>query len=152
MQRNIYIFLRLPDNHRIVVGRLLYEKRADGTIQNYFRYEAAWISQPNSFPLDPINLPLGPDVFQLKSRTGLWGVLEDALPDAWGRRLLQARRQLDVSSSNNIEILLLTGWAEPGATGFARTDEMPGYPVTPMDMDMTDQAITASEKFEKIPK
>ena len=149
MQRNIYIFLRLPDNHRIVVGRLLYEKRADGTIQSYFRYEAAWISQPNSFPLDPINLPLGPDVFQLKSRTGLWGVLEDALPDAWGRRLLQARRQLDVSSSNNIEILLLTGWAEPGATGFARTDEMPGYPVTPMDMDMTDQAITASEKFEK---
>ena len=51
--------------------------------------------------------------------------------------------------NNNIEILLLTGWAEPGAIGFAATGKMPGHLVVPMDMNMTDQAITASEKFEK---
>jgi len=141
--------MQQPDGNRTVVGRLLYEKLADGNIQSYFRYEASWLSEAHSFPLDPVNLPLQPDVFQLKSRSGLWGVLEDALPDAWGRRLLQARHRIDVSNNNNIEILLLTGWAEPGAIGFAATGKMPGHLVVPMDMNMTDQAITASEKFEK---
>ncbi len=149
MQKDLYIFVRLPDGHRRVVGRLLYEKQADGTMLSYFRYEPAWLADPDAFDLDPVNLPLQETIFQRRSRTGLWGVLEDALPDAWGRRLLQARHGIDVSRSNNIELLLLTGWAEPGATGFAETRDMPKTLVTPMDLDMTDQAIAASERFEQ---
>ncbi len=149
MQKNLHIFMRLPDGGRQVVGRLLHEKQADGTILSYFRYEPEWLADAAAFPLDPINLPLERRIFQRRSRTGLWGVMEDALPDAWGRRLLQARHHIDVSGSNNIELLLLTGWAEPGATGFADSAAMPGHTVIPMDMDRTDQAIIASEAFEK---
>lgn len=149
MQQNLYVYMRLPDGGRVVAGRLLYEKLADGTIQSYFRYEPSWVTQPDAFPLDPVHLPLASNVFRLKSFTGLWGVLEDALPDAWGRRLLHARHQVNVSRSNNIDLLLLTGWAEPGATGFADTLEMPNRLVVPIDLNMTDQAITASEIFEK---
>ncbi len=141
--------MRMPDGGRTVLGRLLHEKQADGTIQSYFRYEPGWLSEAASFPLDPVNLPLDSRIFRRRSRTGLWGVLEDALPDAWGRRLLQARHSIDVSRSNNIELLLLTGWAEPGATGFAENTAMPGHTVTPMEMEMTDQAIIAAENFEK---
>jgi serine/threonine-protein kinase HipA len=56
---------------------------------------------------------------------------------------------VNVSRDNNIELLLLNGWAEPGATGFAKTVKEPTRLVLPMDMAMTDQAITASETFEK---
>ncbi len=149
MQKNLYIFVQLPDGRRSVAGRLLYEKLSDGQIQSYFRYEPSWQSRSDAFSLDPVNLPLEKTVFQLKSRTGLWGVLEDALPDAWGRRLLQARHAVDVSQSNNIELLRLTGWAEPGATGFADTSVVPDRLVVPMDLAMTDQAIIASEAFER---
>ncbi len=141
--------MQLPDGRKVVAGRLLYEALADGQVQSYFRYESSWITHPDTFPLDPVNLPLESSVFQLKSRTGLWGVMEDALPDAWGRRLLQARHMVDVSRDNNIALLLLTGWADPGATGFADTLNIPNRIITPMDMEMTDQAITASEAFEK---
>ena len=132
-----------------MAGRLLYEHQADGTIHSYFRYESSWVGDPDAFPLDPVNLPLGSEVFRLRSRSGLWGVLEDALPDAWGRRLLQARHGIDVSRRNNIDLLLLTGWAEPGATGFSGTTAMPAGLVRPMDLDMTDQAISAAETFEQ---
>ncbi len=141
--------MHLPDGHRTVSGRLLYEKQSDGEIQSYFRYEPSWIARSDAFPLDPLNLPLQTGIFQLKSRTGLWGVMEDALPDAWGRRLIQARRMVDVSRDNNIALLLLTGWAEPGATGFGESNTIPGQHIVPMDMKMTDQAILASELFEK---
>lgn len=149
MTRNLYIFSCLPTGRRVVVARLLAEKMADGLWQSYLRYEASWLNYAAAFPLDPINLPLGPDVFSLKSRSGLWGVLEDALPDAWGRRLLQARHGLDVSRSNNLEILLLSGWAEPGAIGFSASNKMPGQLISVMDMDMTKEAMAASEQFEK---
>ncbi len=149
MQKNLHIFMRRPDGQRSVVGRLLHERQADGTILSYFRYEPGWLADATAFPLDPVNLPLESRVFRRRSRTGLWGVMEDALPDAWGRRLLQARHSMDVSRSNNIELLLLTGWAEPGATGFAESAAMPGHTVVPMDMDRTEQAILASESFEK---
>ena len=149
MQKNFYIFMQLPDGNRATVGRLLYEKLAGGTIQSYFRYESSWITQADSFPLDPVNLPLKTSVFQLKSRTGLWGVFEDALPDAWGRRLIQARHEVDVSRDNNIALLLLARWAEPGAAGFADVPDFPSRLVIPMDLTMTDQAIAASEAFEK---
>ncbi len=149
MQKDFYIFLELPDGSSSVVGRLLYERLADGTIRSFFRYEPQWLARPLAFPLDPVNLPLAKSVFSLKSRTGLWGVMEDALPDAWGRRIIQARHSLDVSRSNNITLLLLAGWAEPGATGFAQGPEIPPRLVTPMDMDMMDQALMASEAFER---
>jgi len=149
MQQNLYIFIQLADGSRDVVGRLLYEKHADGQIRSYFRYEPSWVTKPDAFPLDPVNLPLTTEVFRMKSRTGLWGVLEDALPDAWGRRLLQARHMVNVSRDNNIQLLLLTGWAEPGATGFSEARKMARRPIVPMDLEMTDQAINASEAFEK---
>ncbi len=149
MQQNLYIFAQIADGTRVVVGRLLYKQLADGLIQSYFRYEPSWQTNPDAFPLDPVNLPLKADVFQLKSRTGLWGVFEDALPDAWGRRLIQARHQVSVLRNNNIELLLLTGWAEPGATGFSVLKKIPKHQVVPMDIEMTEQAIDASEAFEK---
>ncbi len=149
MQRNFYIFIQLPDGSRSVAGRMLYEPLADGLIQSYFRYEPTWLNHPHAFALDPVNLPLTNTVFQLKSRTGLWGVMEDGLPDAWGRRLIQARHLVDVSRDNNIALLLLTGWAEPGATGFGDTEKLPSHTITPMDLTMTDEAINASETFEK---
>ena len=149
MQKNLYIFIQLPGGGRSVVGRLLYEKLADGLVQSYFRYEPSWVTHPDGFPLDPVNLPLKTSLFHLKSRTGLWGVLEDALPDAWGRRLLQARHMVNVSQDNNIALLLLMEWAEPGATGFSNSLDIANRIAPAMDMEMTDQAITASEAFEK---
>lgn len=148
MQRNFHIFVQLACGSTALTGRLLYEKHADGLIQSYFRYEASWLTHPDTFPLDPVNLPLQDSVFQLKSRSGLWGVMEDGLPDAWGRRLLQARYMVNVSRDNNIDLLLLSRWAEPGATGFSDTATIEKRHVLSMDLKMTDQAITASEAFE----
>ncbi len=77
------------------------------------------------------------------------GALEYALPDAWGRRILQARHTIDVGRENDIALLLLTGWAEPGAIGFAASPAIPERSVVPVELEMMNQALAASESFEK---
>lgn len=56
-----------------------------------FQYDAAYLSHPESYPLDPINLPLGSTRFATASQFVTLGAIFDAAPDAWGRRVVQAQ-------------------------------------------------------------
>ena len=56
MQNDLYVFTRLPDNQEHVVGRLLHEQLADGSVRSWFRYELSWLNHPQAFPLD-LTLP-----------------------------------------------------------------------------------------------
>lgn len=56
-----------------------------------FRYEAQYLAHPKSYPLDPINLPLGTTDFATASQFVTLGAIFDAAPDAWGRKVVQAQ-------------------------------------------------------------
>ena len=53
-----------------------------------FRYTEAWREHPDAFPLDPIQLPLTTNEFNLQCAGGMPGILDDYLPDVWGRKVL----------------------------------------------------------------
>ena len=53
----------------------------------------ALLGVPAPLPLSPIRLPVRPGVFAYDRKGGMetFGVFEDALPDGWGRRIVDAR-------------------------------------------------------------
>ena len=53
-----------------------------------FVYGKSWLARPDAFALDPLSLPLTESVMTTRVNKGVFGVLADAGPDAWGRRLM----------------------------------------------------------------
>jgi len=54
-----------------------------------FRYAPTWLEAGGAYPLDPLNLPFEEVDRVIDQNRGIPGVLSDAGPDRWGRRLLE---------------------------------------------------------------
>ena len=54
-----------------------------------FRYAPTWLETAGAYPLDPLNLPLEDAERVIEDNKGIPGVLSDAGPDRWGRRLIE---------------------------------------------------------------
>ena len=70
------------------VGTLAHDR---GQIR--FRYDRAWLAQPQAFALDP-NLSLDDAPFFPKPELGNFGVFLDSAPDRWGQTLMKRREAL----------------------------------------------------------
>jgi serine/threonine-protein kinase HipA len=65
------------------VGRLRLSDRGATTS---FEYDSGWLSDPRTFAIDPVSLPLRRGVHHAPS---LFGVMQDCGPDRWGRMLIK---------------------------------------------------------------
>ncbi|MEZ9709397.1 type II toxin-antitoxin system HipA family toxin [Vibrio breoganii] len=72
-----------------------------------FRYGKSYLQRSDAFPLDPINLPLVDQEFNVTNKDGMFGVLMDMGADSWGRKLIS--RYHEKTPKNNLEMLLATG-------------------------------------------
>jgi len=97
-----------------------------------FEYDAAWLSTPERFALEPA-LPTGAGPYHaLESRT-LFGALGDSAPDRWGRTLLKRAEARRARAENRtpralreIDYLLgVTDEIRPGALRFSTTPNGP---------------------------
>ena len=102
-----------------------------------FRYDPSWHARPASFSLDPAQLPLGRAEFTLHCLRGAPALIDDYLPDAWGRKVLarfalaKDRKRLNANSA--IEILGLMGASRIGCLQLVPEGQAPdfarGYPL-----------------------
>lgn len=104
----------------------------NGRLQGFgFRYTQAYLEQARSFAFDPIQLPLKAGETQLSCSGGIPGVLDDYLPDDWGRRVLahlayyRDKKKLD--SNSCIEILSLLSNSRIGALQWTMPGTGPDY-------------------------
>lgn len=58
-----------------------------------FRYAPTWLQAGGAYSLDPLNLPLEDAERVIEDNKGIPGVLSDAGPDRWGRRLIERLAQ-----------------------------------------------------------
>ena len=126
----IFVFARIAGvTHP--VGRYGFTPTESGPPAAQFRYGQSWLRDEGgvSFALDPVNLPLRQGPFTEPQRSGLFGPLADATPDAWGRRLIQLDKP-DVLLSAP-QWLLATGDDRVGCLTFSPSltppDRQPGY-------------------------
>jgi serine/threonine-protein kinase HipA len=84
-----------------------------------FRYAPTWLETAGAYPLDPLNLPLEDAEHVIDDNRGIPGVLSDAGPDRWGRRLIERRAHR--TPQNNAEWALATAGRGSGAVRASRS-------------------------------
>jgi serine/threonine-protein kinase HipA len=102
-------FQWLPDEGGLPLGRLIYGRR--------------YLERRTAVPLDPLELPLTPRVYETRTLGGVFGAMRDAAPDHWGRRVIQ--RHVNAIDLPEIEYLLQSPDDRAGSLGFGLSASPP---------------------------
>lgn len=97
-------FRRVVDASGLAVGRLVYGR--------------SYLARTDAVELDPTELRLGRGTYETARLSGFFGALRDAMPDAWGRRVIERCASSPVRSE--FDYLLLGPDDRAGALDFGR--------------------------------
>ena len=148
-ERQVYVGLAWHGRGDVAPAGLLKLARQGVVESGEFAYGRRYLERPDAVSLNPAFLPLAEAAFVLPPRRLRDGgalplTLQDALPDSWGRRVLEARqgRPLD-----DIDALLLTNDDRVGAMVFSSSLPIPaGDP--PVSLLSLDAIAEASRQLE----
>lgn len=135
-ESTLYVGLYLAEAKAPVIAALLRLERSALRENGYFAYGLGYLERPGAMALNPLHLPLQRESFVLPSRLLREGgavplTLRDALPDAWGLRVLA--HELGGRLPSEREQLLLTNADRVGAMVFSESREMPVAEAPPHD-------------------
>ena len=95
------------------------------------RYRVQYLDNPHAFALDPVSLPLKAGEITFSCRGGLPGILDDYLPDDWGKKVLAQlvlyRHKQRLNSNSTIQVLQHLGNSRIGALLFVPIDVKPEF-------------------------
>jgi len=126
LRDRVAIFVHVADgaagtHHFVPAGLLDRERAPDGQQVDSFAYGTRYRNRPEAFAIDPRALPLpsaqtppGLRVYPLAD-VGEFGGIRDAAPDAWGRRVIEARLRVPPNSLDEFTYLLEAGSDRVGA-------------------------------------
>lgn len=121
--RKVYVGLASKPDEEIIPAGILKLTRRGVVESSQFAYGRGFLASPIAFALNPLHLPLKNETMSIPERRIRDGgalplTLSDALPDSWGRKVLEAEqgRTLD-----DIDALLLTNAKRVGAMVFSET-------------------------------
>jgi serine/threonine-protein kinase HipA len=125
-----------------------------------FSYGRTWLERPDSFAIDPINLPLirgpqrAPDGWQVH------GAFDDTCPDGWGKMVIDLKYPND--NFGTIEYIAATSEDRAGFMGYGTSPNCPprqmdayGRPVEPsttMTVAQLSEAARLIDNDERLPK
>ena len=116
-ERESFVHIVLPGETAFTVaGKFRVTRTAAGVWRGEFVYGRSYLERRNAVELDPLELTLGPQVRETVRLGGFFGAIRDAMPDAWGRRLLE--RKLRRSNLEEFEYLSEGEEDRAGALGF----------------------------------
>lgn len=123
VERRVYVGLAHRTGAQVQPAGLMKLVRRGVMESGEFAYGRRYLEDPEAAPLNPEHLPLRDAAFVLaESRIRDGGAmpltLRDALPDSWGRKVLEIRQGRPLS---DIDALLLTNEDRVGAMVFAET-------------------------------
>ncbi|UAA38772.1 type II toxin-antitoxin system HipA family toxin [Paraneptunicella aestuarii] len=149
MTSKAYVFVDGLEDEPVICGVVtLNTHRGIGE----FRYGKSYLERDDAFPLDPINLPLSDALYTTTEHHGQFGVLSDAGPDSWGKKVILSLH--NTKPSNALEYLLVGAGMGVGALTFSlsRTASKPKHNKNNVgDMPMLLKAKDAILNDEAIP-
>ena len=89
MARQSFVFIQLPKETTCTVAGLFAHEESIRPAAGTFVYGKSFLSNPKAVPLDPVALPLREVEFKTTLTEGFFGAIRDALPDDWGRHVVQ---------------------------------------------------------------
>ena len=106
-EREAYVYIQLPGTLDTVPAALLkVQTLPDGMQIGRFRYGDRYLQRAEAVTLDPYRLPLDKTVHEFTQLNGIPGALRDASPDAWGRRVIEHKRERAAGDLHEIDYLL----------------------------------------------
>jgi serine/threonine-protein kinase HipA len=153
-ENSAYVFIHLGGQW-VPCGYLtIIEDRRE--ILSTFQYGRKYLQRRDAIAVDPVQLPLGEDLFRSRPASPLFGAIRDTSPDGWGRHLLA--RAAEPRSPGEFEYLTaLPVEDRTGALGFGRSIEegpapidpgWPDYPPQGASLDLGDM-IAAVDRIDK---
>jgi serine/threonine-protein kinase HipA len=145
-----YVYIQLPGTLETVpCASLRVRSLGAGTYEGTFAYGKKYLQRPNVVALDPFHLPLSARPQKFTKLKGIPGAVRDASPDAWGRRVIQAKLQRPEADIQEVEYLLNGPDDGAGNLSFGRTVKPPA-PRRPFNRTHQLEAlIEAAEKLEE---
>lgn len=145
-----YVYIQLPGTMATVpCASLRVRAVGAGAYEGTFTYGRRYLERPEVVALDPFHLPLSTRPQKFTKLKGIPGAVRDASPDAWGRRVIQAKLQRPEADIQELEYLLNGPDDGAGNLSFGRTVEPPG-PTRPFNRTHQLAAlIEAAEKLEE---
>ena len=150
MIKHIFVWVRRPEGAIRLVGELATTApdRNSGRFESEYEYSRAWVSESGAFALDPVSLPLDTARrFRAEMLYPPLAVLEDALPDDWGRRLLATAITAEGGKPTLAEMLLRMRGGGTGALLFTATDTAP-HPDQSVPSTALPKLLAAAAQFE----
>lgn len=145
---HLTLWLTLPEGDNAQLGELVFgAPRANGTAPTAFRYAPEWLARPGAFALnpDPQSLPLNAREFQASHLGPPLQVIDDALPDDWGRRLIFTEHKLPLSRQTPYEIMRAMAGDGLGALSFSSGKQAPQRSTDIFDLA---ELLQAASDFE----
>ncbi|UCV19989.1 type II toxin-antitoxin system HipA family toxin [Ferribacterium limneticum] len=132
----LYVGLYLPGEEAPTTAALLKLERNNLQESGHLAYGLGYLARPDALALNPLHLPLQQETFRLPARLLRDGgalplSIKDALPDAWGLRVLA--NELGGRLPSEREQLLLTNEDRVGAMVFSESRDMPAPAELPHD-------------------
>lgn len=118
-----YVYLVPPGETAFVTaGRFRLQLTREGHTVGEFLYGRRYRERPGAVELDPVELRLAAGTFRTARGGGLFGAIRDAMPDAWGRRVIE--RHVG-GTLTDLDYLLRGPDDRAGALGFGTGPEPP---------------------------
>ena len=157
MARESFVFIQLPGEVAPTVAGLFTHEDAITPALGKFVYGKSYLANGKAVPLDPVALPLQAVEFTTTLTEGFFGAIRDALPDDWGRHVIQ--RLHGEQSWTTFDLLQLPSADRFGALSFGAGSKAPdpepelgklsaltGEFIASLDKIDRDLAITDAEK------
>ena len=123
-ERECFVFVVLPATTEFVVaGRFRVSTTPDGVPLGEFVYGRSYLNRPDALELDPVELRLGERPYQTTRMSGFFGAIRDAMPDYWGRLLIE--RRFGAARPDEFDYLLEGPDDRARALGFGTDLELP---------------------------
>ena len=145
-----YVYIQLPGTLETVpCASLRIRSVGVGSYEGTFVYGKKYLQRPNVAAVDPFHLPLSARPQKFTKLKGIPGAVRDASPDAWGRRVIQAKLQRPEADIPEMEYLLNGPDDGGGNLSFGRTVTPPA-PQRPFNRTHQLEAlIRAVEQLEE---
>lgn len=112
-----YVYITLPgQTEAITAGKFSLAQDRRGLALGRFVYGKSYLERPDALALDPVELKLSEKVYETRAMKGVFGVLRDASPDYWGRRVIE--HYSGKPELNELDYLLYSPDDRAGALGF----------------------------------
>ena len=145
-----YVYIQLPGTvERVPCASLTVRAVGAGAYEGTFTYGRRYLERADVVPLDPFHVPLTTRPTRFTKLKGIPGAVRDASPDAWGRRVIQAKLQRPEADIQEVEYLLNGPDDGAGNLSFGRTTTPPAARRPFNRTHQLPALIAAAEKLEE---